>query len=220
MRFVVLHTLQWRHNERHGVPNHHCFDCLLNCVFRRRSKKTSKLCVTGLRVRGSHLGLANSPHKGSVTWKMFPFNDIIMYTRVICFCYGSWHNHILQLIETLHFMYNFLVGVCKLHYCDVIMGAVASQITSLTIVYSTIYSDADQRKHQSSASLALVREIHRGPVNSPHKWPVMHKMFPFDDVIMISNFGPHLPKLWIGRVSSNVTTLGLIGPILATSMMA
>ena len=66
----------------------------------------------------------------------------------------------------------------------VIMGAIASQITSLTIVYSTVYSGADQRKHQSSASLAFVRGIHRGPVNSPHKWPVTRKMFPFDDVIM------------------------------------
>ena len=71
------------------------------------------------------------------------------------------------------------------HYYDVIMGAMASQITCLTIVYSTVYSDADQRKHQSSASLAFVRGIHRGPVNSPHKWPVTRKMFPFDDVIMI-----------------------------------
>ena len=64
------------------------------------------------------------------------------------------------------------------------MGAKASQITSLTIVYSTVYSDADQRKHQSSASLAFVRGIHRGPVNSPHKWPVTRKIIPFDDVIM------------------------------------
>ena len=71
------------------------------------------------------------------------------------------------------------------HYGDVIMGAIASQITSLTIVYSTVYSDADQRKHQSAASLALVRGIHRGPVNSPHKWPVTRKMFPFDDFIML-----------------------------------
>ena len=63
-------------------------------------------------------------------------------------------------------------------------GEVASQITSLTIVYSTVYTDADQRKHQSSASLAFVCGIHRGPVTSPHKWPVMRKMFPFDDVIM------------------------------------
>ena len=61
------------------------------------------------------------------------------------------------------------------HYNDVIMGAMASQITSLTIVYSTVYSDADQRKHQSSASLAFVQGIHRGLVNSPHKWPVTRK---------------------------------------------
>ena len=72
----------------------------------------------------------------------------------------------------------------KAHYNAVIMGAIASQITSLTIVYPTVYSDADQRKHQSSASLAFVRGIHRRPVNSPHKWPVTRKMFPFDDVIM------------------------------------
>ena len=64
------------------------------------------------------------------------------------------------------------------------MGPMASQITSLRIVYSTVYSDADQRKHPSSASLAFVRGIHRWPVNSPHKWPVTRKMFPFDDVIM------------------------------------
>ena len=70
------------------------------------------------------------------------------------------------------------------HYDGVRMGTVASQITSRTIVYSIVYSDADQRKHQSSAALAFVREIHRGPVNSPHKWPVSRKMFPFDDVIM------------------------------------
>ena len=71
-----------------------------------------------------------------------------------------------------------------LHYGDVIMGTIACQITSLAIVFSTVYSDADQRKHQSSASLAFVRGIHRRPVNSPQKWPVTLKMFPFDDVIM------------------------------------
>ena len=75
------------------------------------------------------------------------------------------------------------------HYNDVIMGTIASQITSLTIVYSIVYSDADQTKHQSSASLAFVRGIHRGPVNSPHKWPVTRKMFPFDEVIL--NFMCH-----------------------------
>ena len=72
----------------------------------------------------------------------------------------------------------------SIHYDDVIMSAIASQITSLSIVYSTVYLGADQSKHQSSASLAFVWGIHRGPVNSPHKWPVTRKMFPFDDVIM------------------------------------
>ena len=62
------------------------------------------------------------------------------------------------------------------HYGDAITGAITSEITSLTSVYSTAYSHADQRKHQ--------RGIHRGPVNSPHKWLVTRKMFPFDDVIM------------------------------------
>ena len=70
------------------------------------------------------------------------------------------------------------------HYNGVIVSSLASQITSLTIVYSTVYSRADQRKHQSSASLAFVWGINRWPVNSPHKGPVTRKMFPFDDVIM------------------------------------
>ena len=76
-----------------------------------------------------------------------------------------------------------------IHYDDVIMGAMASQIPSLTIVYSTVYSGADQIEHQSSASLAFVWGIHRGPVNSPHKWPVTRKMFPFDDVIVYIGIG-------------------------------
>ena len=65
------------------------------------------------------------------------------------------------------------------------MGGMASQITSLTIAYSNVYLGADQRKHQSTTSLAFVQGIHRWPVNSPHKGPVTRKMFPFDDVIMI-----------------------------------
>ena len=84
------------------------------------------------------------------------------------------------------------------HYCDVIMATRASQITSITIVYSTVYSDADQRKHQSSASLPFVREIHRGPVNSPHKWPVTRKMSPFDDVIML-----YIDMEWVATVTAD-----------------
>ena len=64
------------------------------------------------------------------------------------------------------------------------MGTMASQITNLNITFSTVYPGTDQRKHQSSASMAFVRGIHWWPVNSPHKGPVMRKMFAFDDVIM------------------------------------
>ena len=64
------------------------------------------------------------------------------------------------------------------------MSAMASQITSILIVYSTVCSGTDQRKHLSSASPVFVRRIHRWPVNSPHKGPVTRQMFPFDDVIM------------------------------------
>ena len=67
------------------------------------------------------------------------------------------------------------------------MGIIASQITNLTIVYSIVYSDTNQRKHQSSASLAFVRGIHRGPQNSPHKWPVRRKCFH----LMTSLWGYH-----------------------------
>ena len=72
----------------------------------------------------------------------------------------------------------------RIHYTDNIASVMASQITGISIVYSTVCSGADQRKHQSSASLAPMRGIHRWPVSSPHKGPVTRKMFPFDDVIM------------------------------------
>ena len=72
------------------------------------------------------------------------------------------------------------------------MGAMASQITSLNIVYLTAYSGADQRKHQSSASLAFVQGFPRWPVNSPHKWPVTPKMLTFDDVIISNVVTPML----------------------------
>ena len=77
------------------------------------------------------------------------------------------------------------------------MDAMASQITSLTIVYSTVYSGADQ----SSASLAFVRGIHRWQVNSPHKGPVMRKMFPFDDVIMwLASHMMNKQRVWKGEM--------------------
>ena len=72
------------------------------------------------------------------------------------------------------------------HYSDVIMGIVASQVTSISVVCLTVCSSTDQRKHQSSTSLTFVRGIHHWLVNSPQKGSVMPKMFPFDDVVMWS----------------------------------
>ena len=93
------------------------------------------------------------------------------------------------------------IDQASVHYGDDLMGAMASQIPSLTIVYSTVYSGADQSKHQNSASLAFVQRIHRGPVNSPHKWPVTRKMFPFDDVIISAG----------NQTSDDCALKGLIG---------
>ena len=106
------------------------------------------------------------------------------------------HSIILQFKGRSHYLLSYDISYASVlffqppvhlqgpHYDDVIMDAMASQITIHTIVYSIVYSGADQRKHQSSASLAFVSEIHRWPVNSPHKGPVTRKMFPFDDVTM------------------------------------
>ena len=74
-------SLHWRHNDHNGISNHQPHGCLLNHLFRRRSKKTSKFRVTGLCV-GNSPGPVNSPHKGPVTQKMFPFDDVIMQSWV------------------------------------------------------------------------------------------------------------------------------------------
>ena len=92
------------------------------------------------------------------------------------------------------------------HY-DVRMSVMSSRITNLTIVYSSVYSGADQRKHQSSSSLAFVREIHRWPVNSAHRGPVTRKMFPFDDVIMSTDRPRHHGGCRAADARSSVTTM-------------
>ena len=84
---------------------------------------------------------------------------------------AKWRLFCLGLNVLSHWYYSSQIYISvtdSRHYNDVIMSTVASLITSLAIVYSTVYSDADQRKHPSSASLAFVRGIHRWPVNFPH----------------------------------------------------
>ena len=105
---------------------------------------------------------------------LFRLQGLLCPFFIVCSMLPSMYTVLHEAIKISYFI----------HYHDVIMGAMASQITSLTIAYSTVYSVEDQIKNQSSASLAFVRGIHRRPVNSPHKGPVTQKMFPFDDVIM------------------------------------
>ena len=104
---------------------------------------------------------------------------MVPVNRYQCFksCHIAVHESFLWHF-TCHCVKSQLVIVI-VHYSDAIMGAMASEITSLTIVYSTVYSGADQRKHQSSALLVFVQ-----------KWPVTRKMFPFDDVIRDFKYDP------------------------------
>ena len=101
---------------------------------------------------------------------LFEFCPIHSSNGLVCWNGRNWPCY----NEAHHPLYS---TVCWIHYSDVIMGSMASQIIGLTIVYSTVYSGADQRKLQSSASLAFVRGIHRWPVISPHEWPVRGKYF-------------------------------------------
>ena len=102
---------------------------------------------------------------------------VIWFEILSPFCLWDWR------------LIGMVVGMAPIwnqrHYPDAIMSLMASQITSLTIVYSPVYSGTDQRKHPRSASQAFVGGIQRWPVNSPHKRPVKRKMFPFDDVILL-----------------------------------
>ena len=160
------------------ASNHRRLGWLLNRLFRRSSKKTSKLRVTGL-CEGNHRWPVDSPHKGPVTRKFFSCDDVIM-----------------QLLPRSHPAPDLrwkLLNQLPLfrHYNDVTMSAMVSPITSLTMVYSTvIQAQIKENIIASDASLAFVRGIHRWPVNSPHKWPVTRNTFPFDDVIMVIDVLP------------------------------
>ena len=118
------------------------------------------------------------------TWWAVVWGRLVQFTTFSYFSALSTCN--LQYSSACtHIVLLCFISMWLYHYDDVTMGTMAAQITSLAIVYSTFYLGADQSKHQSFASMAFVWGIHRGPVNSPHKWPVTRKMFPFDDVIMI-----------------------------------
>ena len=75
---INITSLQWRHNEHNRVPNHQPHDCLLNRLFRRRSKKTSKLRVTGL-CAGNSSETGQFPAQMGSNAEMFPFDDVIVW---------------------------------------------------------------------------------------------------------------------------------------------
>ena len=104
--------------------------------------------------------------------------------RALCDRLWPMQSHHMINKTNLTTRWGMLSDTTTTHYSDVIMGAMRSQITGVSIIYSTVGSGADQRKHQRSASLAFVGGIHRWPMNSPHKGPVTREMFPLDDFIM------------------------------------
>ena len=152
------------------------------------------------RVTGHLCGEFTGPAQRPVTRSFYVFFDLRLNKRLSKQSWDWWfetlpgplwrHSNVLRQPQDSWLLIILDWGLWSilysfLHYGDVTMGMMASQITSLTIFNSTVYLGADQRKHQSSASLAFVWGIHWGPVNSPHKRPVPRKMFPFDDVIVV-----------------------------------
>ena len=158
-------------------------------------------------VRGIHRSSVNSSHKGQ--WR-----GALVFS-LICVWINGWVNnreagdlirhrgHYDVIVMTLLDFKIYIPHLAPIGFSQAtgysyitIMNPMASQLTSVPIVFSTVCSGVDQRKHQSSTSLAFVRGIHRWPVNSPHKGPVTWKMFPFDDVIMYIYHALHQIKLW------------------------
>ena len=135
--------------------------------------------LTKGQLRGKCFHLMTSP------WSRNGWVNILsMYRLPVCRYHnnGNKKHSLYRLFNTKLFIPWTNDGI--FHYSDVIMGAMSSQMTGVSIVCTTVCSGADQRKHQSSASLAFVRGIHRSQVNSPHKGPVTGKLSPLDDVIM------------------------------------
>ena len=132
-------SLRWRYNGRDSVSNHQPHDCLLNRLFRRRSKKTSKLRVTGL-----------CAHKWPVTRKMFPFDDVIMWY--------SNHQGALQILRPRP-------SAQPLHIICMLAFNVSIVISRENLV---THDDVVKWKH-FPRYWPFVRGIHRSTVNSLHK---------------------------------------------------
>ena len=142
------------------IINHNCYMIKYQIVLIQSVVIFVKENWTHLRTLRSVMSISVSPEK----LYLHEIKDTYIWKRYLSCTYCAMY--------TTHWHYNY-----------VIMSATVSQITGVSIVCLTVCSGTDQRKHQSSASRAFVKGIHRWPVDSPHKGPVTQKMFPFDDVV-------------------------------------
>ena len=173
-------SLQWRHNDHDSVSNHQPHGCLLNRLFRRGSKKTSKLRVTGLCV-GNSPGPVNSPHKGPVKRELFPFDDVIMWFSKCSVCLK------MKIEEQMSFSTNINNGMSDLWWYitntdDISSWLIKSPATRLFLQQS-VYACSKGNIDTPHYSL-FVKGIHRWAVVS-YKGSVMRSAFSCNDVISL-----------------------------------
>ena len=171
---------------RAGINRSYCLMCmyflvqslnsrLVNLMYIRQFRNRITVLLLGITFRPRlWLGIVMPPPYGTYDHTMQDI-AIIITTR----CALRFLNYCTYRCTSIMMFWD--------HYNAVIMSAMASKITSPTVVYSTVYSGVDQRKHQISVSLAFVRGVHWWPVNYPHKGPVTRKMLPFEEAIVHSH---------------------------------
>ena len=144
--WLIDPTLQWRHIDHDDVSNRQPHGCLLNHLFRRRSKKISKLRVTGLCV-GNSPGPVNSPHKGPVTRKMFPFDDVIMLrSRCQWLCKRNCRVYFCKTMGIFVCLYSWFsfrwISIGQMMFCRGMCGKPLLNFIQLTDVYNTCWNKA------------------------------------------------------------------------------
>ena len=150
---LIFDALQWRHNERDCVSNHQPHDCLFNCLFRRRSKKTSKLCVTGLCAGYSPVTGEFSAQRASNT------ENVSIWWR--------HHGNVTLLVS--NFCKSDRYKFCTWHDNSTVVACtnICSDLKANTRI-SYCHDDIIKSKH-FPLKWPFVRGIHRSPVNSPHQ---------------------------------------------------
>ena len=150
-------SLLWRPNERDGVSNHQPLDCFLNRLFRRRSRKHQSSASMAF-VRGIHRRLVNSPYKEPITRKMFPFDDVIMYSKYhkiythLCFVFV-----VVTLSVRSRFVYTCLYEFISPRFASVELDRChnASEITQTRVKL------ANNKSHQNTRNLVLEKHKKR-----------------------------------------------------------